>query len=559
MMKKLLVLLAILLAFTSLIACTGNNVSSNKSNESSNEISEENIDPLGSFSEPVEISIGRGIDPNYKFDGDDTPEDNVYTRWLEDQYNIVTKHEWEATTGEDYEQKVSLSIASNDIPDAMVVNETQLKQMIKAGQLADLTDVYEKYGAERLKDIYDSNPGLLENVTYDGKLYALPEPTLPSAPLTWIRQDWLDELGLEAPKTLEDLEKIAQAFIDNEMGGENTLGIVGTSQGGALNSTFLTSGDHFLNFSSLFFANNAYPGIWIEDKDGKAVYGSTTPETKKTLEMMRDWYAKGILDKEMALRKSAQEVLVSGQAGIFFGPWWSPYNLEDSIKNDPNANWRPYAGPADSSGKINSNETTGSTYIVVSKEYEHPEAVVKMLNIHVSEKDPSYEEVVADKQMTSQEVPLFMVMGHGDQLDYAVTSTQKHLAGELKLEDIDKVNYGFAYDLAEHAKNVKKEPYDDYNIQYWDKAGDQAFFTHVYAHLNGGSAFINADINYVRSIATAKTKTMELKWNNLKKLEDETFLKIIMGNAPLSDFDKFVEKWNEQGGDQVTKEVNELN
>ncbi|MBM7606208.1 putative aldouronate transport system substrate-binding protein [Metabacillus crassostreae] len=557
-MKKLFTLFSMLLVIASLSACMGNDVSSNESKENKSKTSEENIDPLGSFSEPVEISIGRGIDPNYKFEGDDTPEDNVYTRWLEDQYNIVSKHEWEATAGEDYEQKVSLSIASNDIPDAMVVNETQLKQMVKAGQLADLTDVYEDYGAERLKDIYKSNPGLLENVTYDGKLYALPETTLPSAPLTWIRQDWLDELGLKAPKTLEDLEKIAQAFIDNKMGGENTLGIVGTSQGGALSSTFLTSSDHFLNFSSLFFANNAYPGIWVEDKDGKAVYGSTTSETKKTLEMMRDWYAKGIIDKEMALRKSAQEVLVSGKAGIFFGPWWSPYNLEDSIKNDPKANWRPYAGPADSTGKINSNETTGSTYVVVSKDYEHPEAVIKMLNIHVSEKDASYEEVVADKQMTSQEIPLFMVMGHGDQLEYAVTSTQKHLAGELKLEDIDKVNYGFAYDLAEHVKNVKKEPYDDYNIQYWDRAGDEAFFTHLYAHLNGGSAFINADINYVRSIATAKTKTMELKWNNLKKLEDETFLKIIMGNAPLSDFDKFVEKWHDQGGDQITKEVNEL-
>lgn len=557
MKKRLFTFLSLLLVIASLSACVGKDTSSTESKESKN-TSEENIDPLGSFSEPVEISIGRGIDPNYKFDGEDTPENNVYTRWLEDQYNIVTKHEWEATAGEDYEQKVSLSIASNDIPDAMVVNETQLKQMIKAGQLADLTDVYDKYGAERLKDIYNSNPGLLDNVTYDGKLYALPETTLPSAPLTWIRQDWLDELGLEAPKTLEDLEKIAQAFIDNKMGGENTLGIVGTSQGGALSSTFLTSGDHFLNFSSLFFANNAYPGIWVKDKDGKAVYGSTTPETKKTLEMMREWYAKGILDQEMALRKSAQEVLVSGKAGIFFGPWWSPYNLEDSIKNDPKANWRPYAGPTDSSGKINSNETTGSTYIVVSKDYEHPEAVIKMTNIHVSEKDASYEEVVADKQMTSQEIPLFMVMGHGDQLEYAVTSTQKHLAGELKLEDIDKVNYGFAYDLAEHVKNVKKEPYDDYNIQYWDRAGDEAFFTHLYAHLNGGSAFINADINYVRSIATAKTKTMELKWNNLKKLEDETFLKIIMGNAPISDFDKFVEKWNEQGGEQITKEVNEL-
>lgn len=557
MKKRLFTFLSLLLVIASLSACMGKDTSSTESNETKS-TSDENIDPLGSFSEPVEISIGRGIDPNYQFDGEDTPENNVYTRWLEDQYNIVTKHEWEATAGEDYEQKVSLSIASNDIPDAMVVNETQLKQMIKAGQLADLTDVYDKYGAERLKDIYDTNPGLLDNVTYDGKLYALPETTLPSAPLTWIRQDWLDELGLEAPKTLEDLEKVAQAFIDNKMGGENTLGIVGTSQGGALSSTFLTSGDHFLNFSSLFFANNAYPGIWVKDKDGKAVYGSTTPETKKTLELMREWYAKGILDQEMALRKSAQEVLVSGKAGIFFGPWWSPYNLEDSIKNDPKANWRPYAGPADSSGKINSNETTGSTYIVVSKDYEHPEAVIKMLNIHVSEKDASYEEVVADKQMTSQEIPLFMVMGHGDQLEYAVTSTQKHLAGELKLEDIDKVNYGFAYDLAEHVKNVKKEPYDDYNIQYWDRAGDEAFFTHLYAHLNGGSAFINADINYVRSVATAKTKTMELKWNNLKKLEDETFLKIIMGNAPISDFDQFVEKWYDQGGEQITKEVNEL-
>ncbi|WP_345740804.1 extracellular solute-binding protein [Metabacillus endolithicus] len=160
MKKRLFTFLSLLLVIASLSACMGKDTSSTEPNETKS-TSEENIDPLGSFSEPVEISIGRGIDPNYQFDGEDTPENNVYTRWLEDQYNIVTKHEWEATAGEDYEQKVSLSIASNDIPDAMVVNETQLKQMIKAGQLADLTDVYDKYGAERLKDIYDSNPGLI--------------------------------------------------------------------------------------------------------------------------------------------------------------------------------------------------------------------------------------------------------------------------------------------------------------------------------------------------------------------------------------------------------------
>lgn len=561
MKRKMAAILAGIFLIASLSGCVSKDANSGDGNGGStgNEGGAEvSIDPLGAYKDPVKVSIGRAVDPNYQFDNEDTAENNAYTRWLKDTYNIVTTHAWEAAQGTDYEQKVSLAIASNDLPDAMMVNETQLKQMIKADQLADLSEVYEKYGAERLKDIYNSNPGLLDNVTYDDKLYAFPETTLPSAPLTWIRKDWLDELGLEAPTTLEDLQNIAKAFIDNKIGGEGTVGIVGTSQGGSLYSTFLSSGDHYMNFSPLFFAHNAYPGIWVKDKDGKAVYGSTTEETKQALIMMRDWYAQGILDKELALRKSAQELITSGKAGIFFGPWWSPYNLQDNIKNDPKANWRPYIAPLNAEGKFNSNEATGSTYIVVRKGYEHPEAVVKMLNIHVSEKDPSYEEVLADKQMTSQEIPLFIVAGHGDQLEYAVNSTEKYLAGEIKLEDIDKVNYGFGYEVAEHAKNVKKEPYDNYDIQYWDINGDAAFFAHVYSHLNGGSAFVNADVNYTRSIATSKTKTMEARWTNLEKLEDEVFLKIIMGSAPIEEFDTFVKKWYDQGGEQITKEVNDL-
>ncbi|MFD2671154.1 extracellular solute-binding protein [Marinicrinis sediminis] len=557
MKKKMMTVLASLLIVTTVSACgmnNGNDGASEGGKVDPNVV----VDPFGKYEQPVEVSIGRAIDPNYQFEDGQTAEDNIYTRWLSDTYNINVTHAWEAST-EDYKQKVSLAIASNDLPDAMSVNETQLKQMIKSGQLADLSEVYEQFGGERLKAIYDSNPGLLDNVTYDGKLYAFPETTLPSAPLTWIRKDWLDQLGLEPPKTLEDLEKIAQAFIDNKMGGENTIGIVGTGQGGELHSTFLNSGDHFFNFSPLFFAHNAYPGIWVEGEDGKAVYGSTLPETKEAVAMMREWYQKGILDKEMALRKSPQEVVVSGQAGIFFGPWWSPYSIQDSIKNDPEANWRPYVAPVDDSGVYNSNQATGSTYIVVSKNYEHPEAIVKMLNIHVSEKDPSYEEVVADKQMTSQEIPLFIIAGHGDQLEYAVRSTQKHLKGEMALEDIDKLSYGFAYELALHAPSVKKEPFDNYDIQHWDKNGDEAFFTHVYAHLNGGSAFIEADINYVRSKVTSQTKTMESRWTNLKKLEDEMFLKMIMGSISMDEFDTFVEKWYDQGGEKITEEVNEIN
>lgn len=557
-MKKSFKVLAIsLIAALSVTACSSNSTPNNSNTQpTDNAAVGTPVDPFAKYEESVVVSLGRSIDPTYKYEGSDTAEDNLYTRWLKDAYNIEVKHEWEASSS-DYGQKVSLAIGSNDLPDTMLVDETQLRQMVKADQLADLTAVYEQHGTERLKQIYESNPGLLEGVTFDGKLYALPETTLPSAPLTWIRKDWLDKLGLPEPKSLEDLENIAKAFVDNNMGGDNTIGIVGTQQGGSLYSTFLSSGDHFLNFSSVFFAKDAYPGIWVTDSEGNAQYGTTTQETKDAILTLRDWYANGILDKEIGLRKSTQEVITSGQTGIFFGPWWSAYNLMDAIKNDPEANWRPYAAPLNDAGEFNSNQTTGSNYIVVKKSYKHPDAIIKMLNIHVNEKQESYKTAVG-KELTSQEIPLFLIMGHGDQLEYAVKTTQKVLTGELPLEEVDKLNYGFTYELASHVKNVKTEPFDNYDIQYWDQVTDPDFFSHIYSHLNGGSTFVDAKINWTKSLATAQTKTMQTKWSNLKKLEDETLLKIIMGSAPIEEFDTFVEKWKQQGGDQITQEVNEL-
>lgn len=56
---------------------------------------------------------------------------------------------------------------------------------------------------------------------------------------------------------------------------------------------------------------------------------------------------------------------------------------------------------------------------------------------------------------------------------------------------------------------------------------------------------------------SSQTETMQAKWANLKKMEEETFAKIIMGKADISEFDTFVENWKNQGGDQILKEINE--
>jgi putative aldouronate transport system substrate-binding protein len=55
----------------------------------------------------------------------------------------------------------------------------------------------------------------------------------------------------------------------------------------------------------------------------------------------------------------------------------------------------------------------------------------------------------------------------------------------------------------------------------------------------------------------ANTTTMKEKWDQLSTLEEQTFLQIIYGKQPMDYFDTFVKQWNDQGGMQITKEVNE--
>ena len=53
------------------------------------------------------------------------------------------------------------------------------------------------------------------------------------------------------------------------------------------------------------------------------------------------------------------------------------------------------------------------------------------------------------------------------------------------------------------------------------------------------------------------TDSMELKWANLEKLENEMILKTIMGETSIDEFDSFVQQWLAQGGEEITAEVNE--
>jgi putative aldouronate transport system substrate-binding protein len=516
-------------------------------------------DPFGRYDKTLTINIGKQVDPDFKYPEGDNPENNIYSRYLLKTLNIDVKNAWQAGSQSDYFQKVNLSIAANDLPDGLgIITSQHLKAMVDAGQVADLTDVYKKYASPAMKAMFEKSEGAaMSAVTFGGKMYAIPNIAVPEDAyhFAWIRKDWLDKLGLQPPKNLTELEAVAKAFVEKDPGGNgpgNTVGIGGPQNGGKLYCTFVESTSNAFGFDPVFGAMHAYPGFWIKGPDGKAMYGSLTPETKAALAKLADLYKKGLIDKEMGVQKDATQPVVSGRAGIFFGPWWLGYwPFPDAWKQNPKADWQAYA-ILDDKGKFTPHGgMTSNQFSVVRKGYDHPEALIKILNCLIRD-----ESTFDLKQATIGDYPLRVPMAFPDECKVTVNALRDVLAGKKKPADFDTPEYR-AYKLlfndVSNVRAAKLDPVDKMDIQFWK--ADDPNRSRYYSLMVGCSPLYAQPYTKTLSLVWTQTKTMESKWPTLKKLEDETFLKIIMGVAPVSSFDTFVKNWKAQGGDKITEEV----
>ncbi|MDG0792606.1 extracellular solute-binding protein [Cohnella ginsengisoli] len=248
----------------------------------------------------------------------DTSENNFVSRYLGEQTGISIKYAWETPSGVQYAATMNYAIRSGDLPDAFVVDRQQFRELKEAGELADLTDTYGQYASTLVKSIYDATGGkALQEASIDGRLYGLPNVAIEADAPTylWVRQDWLDKLGLAPPKTLDDIAEIARAFRQSDPDGngkDDTVGIP-VDRGMVYGEK---TGNNGLN--GVFAAFGAYPRKWIAGSDGRPVYGSVQREAKEALKLLAQWYKEGVLDQQFMLRQDSQDLEADNKAGIFF-------------------------------------------------------------------------------------------------------------------------------------------------------------------------------------------------------------------------------------------------
>ncbi len=565
MSKRIISTVLVVFMLTAVFAGCGNSLNSGETQAAGQSTSQateavteaENADPYGKYEQTVTFTLGRADIANNQLPEGDTLENNAFTRYIKDKLNVEIKHAWVAQ-GDAYAQKVALSIASNDIPDVMFINQlSTLNSLVESDIIEDLTGVYEQYGSPLLKEYYASAgtnaQGVLkalETPTFKGSLMALPDLNTQANAITqlWIRQDWMDKLQLQAPKSIDDIVLIAKAFIERDPDGNNkndTVGLTGSAD-------LLGVNMHHV-FNSIFTAYHAYPRQWLKDSAGNTVYGSILPEVKTALAKLNEMYSAGVIDKEFATRKQddTNALIASGKAGMMFGPWWSPWwPLTDTVKNDSKAEWSAYMAPLDTEGKfISTMQPINNSFVVVKKGYSNPEAVVKVLNTQqrvLVWKDP---DVTLDKQLYPKDLgytvdwgnwPFTLSIEYIDAVEKRAKLIKDVLDGNSSPDSLDQAARGW-YDLT---VQEKADPKKDLNA-----------WSHSVVVLSGARSMAFTDITKVYSEFYGTTETMETKKATLDKLENETFLKIILGSAPIEEFDKFVTQWKQLGGDEITKEV----
>jgi putative aldouronate transport system substrate-binding protein len=506
---------------------------------------------LQPYDQEVTLTTWRIMSSGFQFAPGESIDDNVWYRAYKDRLNINLKNVWSATntgTGSAADQKRSVAIASGELPDIMELTATQFAQLAKAGMLADLSSLYDEYVSQDVRNrCY--NPDLTDAIlstTIDGKIYgiAYTNPVEQTFQQCWIRTDWLKKLGLEEPKTYDELLAVAKAFVEKDPDGDGQNDTFGIAMNKELFDTNFADMDGFVQ------QFHAYPNVWVRDKDNKLVFGNVQPEMKTALAEMQRLMKEGLLDKEFGVKAVSDTVadVAAGRCGIVFGVWWISQAgwLQENINNDPNADWKSFRlFQTDDKPVVYYGATPVSSqlYYAVSKDCQHPEAIFKLANAYVDWRfgaqngDPDtfyYHEGIDTSQYAA-----IKVMPVRKNIDIIAGLKKYAQSG-----DINDVNTEGKTYLAQIEKF---------------RAGDRKFWYRERSFGEYASQDINTEIlanneymryQYYGTPTEAQTKYSEI----LKQMAQETFTAIINGQD-VNTFDDFVASWYAMGGQKWTDEV----
>ena len=394
------------------------------------------------------------------------------------------------------------------------------KMAIADGIIIPLNDMMDAGWAPEFAELMEQYPEVAKEAkTDDGVFFSTgtvaPDRELNTTAGPIVRLDWLEELGIEKPETIDEWYEMLKAFKEKK-GVEIplTLGLQGIGCG---------------------FIVGAYKTNYgFYHVDNKVIYGPAQPEFKEFLTTMKKWYDEGLLDRNFSTTDATtiQANLINGKAATTWNALGGGIGtLTNAIKDkDPNAVFgglpyithkkgeTPWFGQASNRFGVKSAITT---------QCKDPELAMKWLNFGYTEaghmllnfgiEGVSYEWVEKDGKKYPQYT--------------------KHIT-----ENEDGLSMSQAFQLYSQAGQGGNYRQD---VRYLEQ------YAGLPQQQDAWKTWVNTDTfdHYVPTTNVADEDADEYAAlaSEIDGYRDEMYIKFIMGTEPLENFDKFVKTLNDMG------------
>lgn len=249
------------------------------------------------------------------------PEDNPVVRELNSLANADIQIEW--TPAVFYNDRFNLLMASNQLPDVLLVPDPKLTAVLnaaRAGLFWELGPMLAEY-----PNLQTYSPLYLANMSIDGRVYMLPRERDVKRKMVLYRKDWAQKAGVGAPDTLDNIYAMARAFAEGDYDGNNKRDTIGLALG-----TVVSNGVEIDTFHQLVVANGGFNG-WGA-KDGRVIPSFMTPEYLDTLKWLKKMYDEKLISPDFAITKTTQLVtdfVEEEKTGLWLG--WSLIGLSSPL------------------------------------------------------------------------------------------------------------------------------------------------------------------------------------------------------------------------------------
>lgn len=236
------------------------------------------------------------------------------------------------TAGTDGAQAFNVMLASDTLPDIIYWGLMKdVERLMEEGVVRDLTDYMAEYSPayyEFLKsnEIYDKYMKTDSGKYYGYGFFREDGGWNDTYLGPVIRQDWLDELGLDTPKTISDWDEVIRAF------NEKYDAVLSFAW-----SRFKTTG-----ISGAFGAYGAIDFQMYIDENNKVQLAQAQEEWKNYMAKLNEWWEAGLLDQDVMTidDRAAQTKALNGVMGISITSMGQLTNWRtDAEQAGTGANW----------------------------------------------------------------------------------------------------------------------------------------------------------------------------------------------------------------------------